>query len=99
MIITFSEEQYKLIKSVDFTEIKKQIRFIDENHALEMNDSDYEFKDMFGEVYEMTPINALLMCIDAEITRSGLSDDQGAVLPRGHELYELYDSIYYFQDT
>ena len=40
-------------------------------------------------------INMLLDCIGDEVVSTGLSDDQEKVLPRGKELYQLYDSIYY----
>lgn len=99
MKITLSAEMYKLIKSVDFEDIENDILFSDSENTIELEDRDISFRDMFGEEYKETPINAILMCIDAEITRTGLSDEQNEILPRGQQLYELYDSIYYSEEA
>ena len=95
MKIGFNDKFYNLIKSVDFSEIKNNIRFIDDEKAIEMPDESITLKDAFGDSFEETPIGALLNCIDSEITNTGLSLDQNEVLPRGRDLYELYDSILY----
>ena len=95
MKIGFNDKFYNLIKSVDFSEIKNNIKFIDDEKAIEMPDESITIKDAFGDSFEEAPIDALLNCIDSEITNTGLSLDQNEVLPRGRDLYELYDSILY----
>lgn len=95
MKIRFSEKNYNLIKSVDISDIKDYIQFFDDERAIEMLDIDLEFVDYYGRSYNETPLGALLLCIDAEILASGISEDQNAILPRGQELYRLYDSILY----
>ena len=95
MIIELSKEFYELAKSIDWSEIEEYIKFDDRNNTLELEDCDIMLDNHKGDYYIEDSVNALLSCIDAEVCRSGLSDDQNEVLLRGRQLYALYDGIYY----
>jgi len=95
MVIRFDEQMYDLAKSVDYSDLGKSIRFDDAKQIIELSDDVIITKDYFGTEHERAPIWIMLACISDEVERSGLSDDQEKVLPRGRALYELYDAIYY----
>ncbi len=79
MVISLPDEQYKLLKSIDFSDIKEHIHFDDQNKSVEVTDS---------------KVDELQIIVDDEIVLKGLSDDQEEVLPLGRKLYDLYDTIY-----
>lgn len=95
MIMQFEDEYYKLLKSVDLTAIQDYIKLDDINHTLDLEECNIMLKDGNGDYFEESSVNVLLGCIDDEICMTGLSDDQNEVLPRGRQLYALYDGIYY----
>ena len=95
MVIWLDESAYNLAKSVDFSELDSHIRFDDSNNSIELDEEPIVQEDYFGKKFEEKPIWIMLGCISDEVVLSGLSPDQNKVLPRGRELYELYDSIYY----
>lgn len=95
MIIELSKEFYELAKTVDYTELGNHIKFDDEKNKIILDDCDIQIENNKGDYFAESNINVLLSCIDAEICMTGLSDDQNKVLPRGRQLYALYDSIYY----
>lgn len=95
MIIKLDEKYYNLAKTVDFSEIGENIRFIDASYSIELDEAPIVFEDYFGEKFEKPAIDAMLGCIGDEVVASGLSDDENTILPRGQDLYNLYDIIYY----
>lgn len=95
MVIWLDESAYNLAKSVDFSELDSHIRFNDSNNSIELDEEPIVQEDYFGKKFEENPIWIMLGCISDEVILSGLSADQNKVLPRGRELYNLYDSIYY----
>lgn len=95
MIIYLSDSAYNLAKSVDFSELGDSIQWNDRNNSIELDDKPIALLDYFDNEYEELPVQVLLECISDEVIQTGLSDDQNEVLPRGRELYTLYDSIYY----
>lgn len=95
MLISLKDDAYKLAKTVDFSDLEGHIRFNDKDSTIELNDERVRLHDYFDNEYEDFPIWVMLECISDEVIMSGLSADQNEVLPRGRELYALYDSIYY----
>ena len=95
MLIKLRKEAYILAKSIDFSELGNHIRFIDSDNSIELDDGSIVLRDYFDNEYEDLPIWVMLECISDEVATTGLSADQNEVLPRGRELYALYDSIYY----
>jgi len=91
----FSEEKYRLLKTVNLSDLGEHIQFDDRECSIILDEEKIVRKDYFDKPFEMSPLETLLDCISDEIVASGLSEDQEKVLPRGRELYELYDGVYY----
>jgi hypothetical protein len=79
MTFSLSKDQYNLLKTIDFTEIKKSVRFHDGENEVEV---------------KREAIRLFQVIISEEIDRNGLTDDQDDVTPKGRKLYALYDAIY-----
>ena len=60
-----------------------------------MDDCDIQIENYKVDFFSLAAIWVFLDCITTEIDMTGLSDDQSEVLPRGRQLYALYDGIYY----
>ena len=95
MIIELNDEFYALAKTVDFSYMGEHIKFDDEKNQIVLDDCDIKIKDYRGFYFIESSLSLFLSCITDEVCRSGLSDDQNEVLPRGRQLYALHDSIYY----
>lgn len=79
MTFTLSKEQYDLLKSINFAEIKDSVSFDDASLSI---------------VVAAEKVRTFQVIIDEEIDVKGLSDDQEQVTPYGRRLYALYDAIY-----
>ncbi len=99
MIIKLDKKSYELAKTVDFSELGDHIQFNDYELSIELDDEPVVLLDYFDNEYELSPIKVLLGCISDEVVLTGLTSDQNEVLPRGRELYALYDGIYYSLPT
>ena len=95
MVIQFNNESYKLLKTVDVIQLANHIKFNDQAQSVELDEEPVFLLDYFDNKYESTPLKVLLDCIADEVAVSGLTSNQEEVLPRGRELYALYDDIYY----
>ena len=95
MIIELNDEFYALAKTIDFSDMGEHIKFDDKKSRIVLDDCDIGLKDYYGRTHYETALHCFMGCIITEIDMTGLSDDQNEVLPRGRQLYALYDGIYY----
>ena len=79
MKFKLSDNQYKLLKTIDFSELDGNIAFDDGEKTV-----------MISERY----IRIFRVIISEEINVNGLSGDQSDVTEYGRKLYDLYDEIY-----
>ena len=95
MKLFLNRKTYELAKTVDYSEMGNSIAFNDSESSIEVSDKDITLRDYFGEEFKESPIDVMLDCISDEVVATGMTEDQERILPRGRELYDLYDSIYY----
>lgn len=79
MIFKLSEEQYRLLRTIDFSELGKAVSFWDDKREIWVSKE---------------KIRIFRIIITEEIDRKGLTDNQNEVTPYGRALYALHDEIY-----